>query len=93
MSIRGRMLLIVIALNLLVLGALQLAQVLLLERWRSAHRQVYEGYFGGILRDAYARSSAALSRACARCSSSTRFAACSAMCWSPTAAPRRRRDS
>lgn len=54
MSIRGRMLLIVIALNLLVLGVLQLAQALLVERWRSEHRQVYEGYFGGILRDAYA---------------------------------------
>ncbi len=54
MSIRGRMLLIVIALNLVVLGAVQIAQTLLLERWRAEHRQIYETYFGGILRDAYA---------------------------------------
>ncbi|HLU40607.1 MAG TPA: histidine kinase dimerization/phospho-acceptor domain-containing protein, partial [Planctomycetota bacterium] len=47
------MLLIVVTLNLLVLGAVQLAQTLTFERWRSNARAVYEDYLGGILREAY----------------------------------------
>jgi signal transduction histidine kinase len=46
-------LLIVVALNLLVLGAVQLAQTLSFERWREQARAVYESFLAGILRNAY----------------------------------------
>ncbi len=53
MSIRGRVLLIVVALNLLVLGAVQVAQTYSFERWRAQARAVYESFLAGILRNAY----------------------------------------
>jgi len=52
-SIRGRVLLIVVVLNLLVLGAVQVTQTLSFERWRSNARSVYETFLAGILRKAY----------------------------------------
>ncbi|MEZ5965348.1 MAG: HAMP domain-containing sensor histidine kinase [Planctomycetota bacterium] len=52
-SIRGRVLLIVVVLNLLVLGAVQTTQTLSFERWRSNARAVYENFLAGILRKAY----------------------------------------
>lgn len=52
-SIRGRVLLIVVVLNLVVLGAVQATQTLSFERWRSNARSVYETFLAGILRKAY----------------------------------------
>lgn len=56
-SIRGRVLLIVVVLNLLVLGAVQITQTLSFERWRSNARGVYETFLAGILRKAYGEES------------------------------------